>query len=64
MHAEDFSVWLSGISRLSEPQRREAVVALLQMGWGREASRRERNGEGGLGRQAQPPSGRAGRERS
>jgi transposase-like protein len=30
MQAEDFSVWLSGIARLSEPQRREAVAALLQ----------------------------------
>jgi transposase-like protein len=31
MRAEDFSVWLSGVGRLSETQRREAVGALLQM---------------------------------
>jgi transposase-like protein len=29
MRAEDFSVWLLGIGRLSEAQRREAVAALL-----------------------------------
>jgi transposase-like protein len=31
MRAEDFSVWLSGIARLSETQRREAVAALLKV---------------------------------
>ena len=38
MQTEDFSVWLSGITRLSERQRREAVAALLTLeGSGREA---------------------------
>jgi transposase-like protein len=53
MRAEDFSVWLSGISRLSERQRREAVAALLQMdGGGSEA-----------GAEAKVEAGRAARRR-
>src|SRR5271166_4712962 len=36
MKAEDFSVWLSGVARLSVDQRREALAALAKVGDSRE----------------------------
>ncbi len=36
MKAEEFSVWLSGIGRLSVDQRREALAALAKVGGGGE----------------------------
>jgi len=43
MEAADFSIWLSGVSRLNADQRREALAALAKAAEGLDASRLKRN---------------------
>jgi hypothetical protein len=38
MRAEDFSVWLCGVARLSADQRRKALAALANLDGGRHGS--------------------------